>query len=137
MRHHSLRSLVGPSRRSLPFSGPRTGPRRSLATEATSLPQKDCSSITPPYDRLSRNLAAVRRILGDRPLTLAEKILYSHIHDPERTLASGGIARGETYLQLMPERVAMQDASAQMALWVALSASPRNIEVNKLPDCSS
>ncbi|KAH9846052.1 aconitate hydratase [Lenzites betulinus] len=118
MRHHSIRSLVGPSRRPLPLSSP----RRSLATEATSLPQKDCSSITPPYGKLSKNLAAVRRILGDRPLTLAEKILYSHIHDPERTLASGGIARGETYLQLIPERVAMQDASAQMALLQFMSA---------------
>ena len=87
--------------------------RRSLATEATSLLRKDCSSITPPYNKLIQNLAHVRRILGDRPLTLAEKILYSHIHEPERTLANGGIKRGETYLQLNPERVAMQDASAQ------------------------
>ncbi|KAI0335988.1 aconitate hydratase [Cubamyces sp. BRFM 1775] len=96
--------------------------RRSLATEATSLPPKDCSSITPPYQKLVRNLAQVRRILGNRPLTLAEKILYSHIHEPERTLANGGIKRGETYLQLKPERVAMQDASAQMALLQFMSA---------------
>ncbi|KAI0768450.1 aconitate hydratase [Trametes elegans] len=95
---------------------------RSLATEATSLPQKDCTSITPPYPRLETNLAAVRRLLGNRPLTLAEKILYSHIHEPERTLANGGIKRGETYLQLKPERVAMQDASAQMALLQFMSA---------------
>ncbi|KAL1952132.1 hypothetical protein VTO73DRAFT_1281 [Trametes versicolor] len=99
-----------------------SAPRRSLATEATSLPQKDCSSITPPYPRLLKNLATVSRILDNRPLTLAEKILYSHVHDPERTLASGGIKRGETYLQLMPERVAMQDASAQMALLQFMSA---------------
>jgi homoaconitase len=48
-----------------------------------------------------------------RPLTLAEKILYSHLHDPEKTLAKGDIIRGESYLLLSPERVAMQDASAQ------------------------
>ena len=88
---------------------------RSFATP-TSLPEKDCTSITPPYSQLLDNLAIVREVIGRRPLTLAEKILYSHIHEPERTLADGGIKRGETYLQLRPERVAMQDASAQMAL---------------------
>ncbi len=89
--------------------------RRSLATP-TALPEKDCTSITPPYPKLQQNLTTIRALLGDRPLTLAEKILYSHVHEPERTLANGGIKRGETYLQLSPERVAMQDASAQMAL---------------------
>ncbi|KAI0374341.1 aconitate hydratase [Pilatotrama ljubarskyi] len=120
MRHHALspRALARSTRPSphLPQQ------RRSLATEAAALPHKDCSSITPPYPKLQQNLAVVRRILGNRPLTLAEKILYSHIHDPERTLASGGIKRGDTYLQLMPERVAMQDASAQMALLQFMSA---------------
>ena len=91
--------------------------RRSLATP-TSLPEKDCTSITPPYSKLLQNLAVVRDLLGNRPLTLAEKILYSHVYNPEQTLANGGITRGETYLQLSPERVAMQDASAQMALYV-------------------
>ena len=84
---------------------------RSLATHAP-LAEKDCTSVTPPYARLLENLAHVRRQLGNRPLTLAEKILYSHLHDPEN-IGSGGIVRGETYLQFSPERVAMQDASAQ------------------------
>ena len=92
------------------------GQPRSFATHA-SLPEKDCTSITPPYQTLLQNLSTVRRILGNRPLTLAEKILYSHVYEPERTIANG-IQRGETYLQLSPERVAMQDASAQMALYV-------------------
>jgi hypothetical protein len=39
--------------------------------------------------------------------------MYSHLHDPEKTVASGEITRGESYLLLSPERVAMQDASAQ------------------------
>ncbi|OCH96568.1 aconitate hydratase [Obba rivulosa] len=93
--------------------------RRTLATHAP--PDKDCASITPPYARLLEKLAVVRKILGGRPLTLAEKILYSHIADPE-SVARGGIKRGETYLQLHPERVAMQDASAQMALLQFMSA---------------
>lgn len=91
--------------------------RRTLAT-ATSPLEKDCTSIIPPYSKLLDNLAIVRKVIGKRPLTLAEKILYSHIHEPHRTLANGDIQRGETYLQLSPERVAMQDASAQMALCV-------------------
>ena len=90
------------------------GQPRPFASHAR-LPEKDCSSITPPYPKLLQNLTTVRKILGSRPLTLAEKILYSHVYDPERTIADG-IRRGETYLQLSPERVAMQDASAQMAL---------------------
>ncbi|RKP34277.1 aconitase family-domain-containing protein, partial [Dimargaris cristalligena] len=48
-----------------------------------------------------------------RPLTLAEKILYSHLADPQGTELP---ERGVSYLKLQPDRVAMQDASAQMAL---------------------
>ena len=86
--------------------------RRCLATHAP-LPQKDCSSITPPYSALVKKLGQVRKLLNNRPLTLAEKILYSHLNDPEKSLAGGGRVRGEAYLQLSPQRVAMQDASAQ------------------------
>ncbi|KAL4268066.1 Aconitate hydratase, mitochondrial [Pleurotus pulmonarius] len=98
--------------------------RRSLATHAssTSSVQKDCTSVTPPYSSLIKNLNTVRDILGNRPLTLAEKILYSHIHAPQKSLVNGRLVRGETYLQLSPERVAMQDASAQMALLQFMSA---------------
>lgn len=85
---------------------------RSFATHATVVAEKDCTSITPPYPGLIRNLERVRKILN-RPLTLAEKILYSHVIDPEATFSRGGRIRGETYLQLRPQRVAMQDASAQ------------------------
>src|SRR5882762_4929787 len=86
--------------------------QRYLATHAP-LSEKDCSSITPPYSVLVKNLGQVRKLLKNRPLTLSEKILYSHLHDPQKCLAGGGQIRGEAYLQLSPERVAMQDASAQ------------------------
>jgi homoaconitase len=86
--------------------------RRYLATHASPA-EKDCSSITPPYSFLIKNLGRVRKLLNNRPLTLAEKILYSHLVDPEKSLAGAGKIRGEAYLQLRPERVAMQDASAQ------------------------
>ncbi|KAI4288363.1 MAG: hypothetical protein L6R35_002379, partial [Caloplaca aegaea] len=96
---------------------------RCLATEAkpTSPVQSDVSSRTPPYEKIVKNLHAVRSILGtDRRLTLAEKILYSHLDNPEDSLLShtqnGLHIRGNANLKLKPDRVAMQDASAQMAL---------------------
>lgn len=88
--------------------------KRYLATHAPTV-QKDCSSITPPYAELLQKLDRVRKLLNNRPLTLAEKILYSHLVDPERSLSRGGKIRGETHLQLSPQRVAMQDASAQLS----------------------
>jgi hypothetical protein len=60
--------------------------------------EKDCRTITPPYAKLTDNLAKVKRILDGRPLTLAEKILYSHLTNPEETIP----VRGETYLKLSP-----------------------------------
>ncbi|KAI6133232.1 hypothetical protein EDD16DRAFT_1734858 [Pisolithus croceorrhizus] len=88
--------------------------RRCLATHAPV--EKDCTSITPPYGKLLGKLELVRELLNHRPLTLAEKILYSHLIDPEKSLVGREKVRGEAYLQLNPQRVAMQDASAQMAL---------------------
>ncbi len=67
--------------------------------------------VSSVYDELARRLDSVRRRLG-RPLTLAEKILYGHLDDPEHA----DLRPGESYLQLRPDRVAMQDATAQMAL---------------------
>jgi len=62
------------------------------------------------YDTTRQSLAVIRKRL-DRPLTLAEKVLFGHLADPEEELE-----RGKAYLQLRPDRVAMQDATAQMAL---------------------
>jgi aconitate hydratase len=62
------------------------------------------------YDTSRERLAVIRQRL-DRPLTLAEKVLFGHLADPEAELD-----RGKAYLQLRPDRVAMQDATAQMAL---------------------
>ncbi|CAG8504065.1 7404_t:CDS:10 [Funneliformis mosseae] len=87
----------------------------ALMTNRPIPPVKDCAKITPPYEKLIKNLAYVqKKILKDRPLTLSEKILYAHLWNPHEY--DGGIVRGETYLKLKPDRVAMQDASAQMAI---------------------
>ena len=92
-----------------------------------------------PYEKLNKNLQVVKKRL-DRPMTLSEKILYSHLDDPAnqgmaRQCTSStwdavidlltwflcppppsDIERGISYLKLRPDRVAMQDATAQMAI---------------------
>ncbi|AQZ10570.1 ACO2 (YJL200C) [Zygosaccharomyces parabailii] len=93
--------------------------KRSLATHAKfpAVPQ-DFQSKVPPYAKLLKNLAQVKQITNDAPLTLAEKILYSHLCDPKESIVSSNLhdIRGLQYLKLNPDRVAMQDASAQMAM---------------------
>ncbi len=63
------------------------------------------------YERLSRNVEILRRRLG-RPLSYAEKILLGHLDAPERA----ELDAGQSYLDTRPDRVAMQDATAQMAV---------------------
>lgn len=79
---------------------------RSLATHAPA-PAKHYGSITPPYEHLIRQLGLARQILN-RPLTVAEKIVYAHLDNVEEGLAGGDPVRGEKYLKLRPDRVAMQ-----------------------------
>jgi aconitate hydratase len=64
------------------------------------------------YQRTAQNLAVARRRLGGRPLSLAEKVLLGHLADP----AGQELEPGKSYLALRPDRIAMQDATAQMAL---------------------
>ena len=63
------------------------------------------------YERLDRNLQTVRRSL-QRPLVLSDKILLSHLDDPTDT----NLVRGETYMQLRPDRVILQDVLGQTAM---------------------
>jgi aconitate hydratase len=67
--------------------------------------------VTLIYKRMAERIDIVRKRLG-RPLTLTEKIIAGHLDDP----ATADLRAGESYLQLRPDRVAMQDATAQMAL---------------------
>ncbi|KAL1800343.1 hypothetical protein ACET3X_000685 [Alternaria dauci] len=69
------------------------------------------------YQKMNENLEIVRGRLN-RPLTFAEKILYSHLDDPH----GQEIVRGSSYLKLRPDRVACQDATAQMAILQFMSA---------------
>jgi len=91
--------------------------RRDFATVANTpkLPfEANCASVTPPYEKLVKNLKTVRKVLDNEPLTLAEKILYSHLADAEESLAAGkGNIRGQSYLKLNPDRVAMQGITSE------------------------
>lgn len=71
----------------------------------------DLDLIKKVYGELPGKVAAARQLLG-RPMTLAEKILYAHTYSP----AKGAYERGKDYVDFAPDRVAMQDATAQMAL---------------------
>jgi len=83
-----------------------------------------------PYDKLAKNLKVVKQRLN-RPLTLSEKILYSHIDQPD----SQDIARGSSYLRLRPDRVAMQDATAQMAMLQFISSGLPRVAVPSTIHC--
>ena len=67
--------------------------------------------VAAAYARLAESVAVARRRL-DRPLTLAEKIFFGHFVDPQNQ----PLGRGEDHAELEPDRVALQDATAQMAL---------------------
>jgi len=71
----------------------------------------DLDLIKKVYSELPAKVAAARQLLG-RPMTLAEKILYAHTYNP----AAAAYTRGKDYVDFAPDRVAMQDATAQMAL---------------------
>nr|XP_022910347.1 aconitate hydratase, mitochondrial-like [Onthophagus taurus] len=83
-----------------------------------------------PYDRLVKNLQVVRKKLN-RPLSLSEKILYSHLDDP----ANQEIVKGASYLRLRPDRVAMQDATAQMAMLQFISSGLSRVAVPSTIHC--
>jgi len=83
-----------------------------------------------PYEKLVSNLEVVKQRLG-RPLTLSEKILYSHLDDP----AGQDIERGTSYLRLRPDRVAMQDATAQMAMLQFISSGLPKVAVPSTIHC--
>ncbi|KAJ3600195.1 hypothetical protein NHX12_031181 [Muraenolepis orangiensis] len=99
-----------------------TGARRLHVSAAFNAKTKVAMSRFEPdsfidYEKMQENIAIVRKRLK-RPLTLSEKIVYGHLDDP----AGQDIERGRTYLRLRPDRVAMQDATAQMAMLQFISS---------------
>src|SRR5688500_15677595 len=86
--------------------------------------------VNASYQRMRKTLEVVRQRLG-RPLTLAEKIMLGHLHDP----ANQQLDRGKAYLLLRPDRVAMQDATAQMAILQFGSAGIPRVAVPTTVHC--
>ena len=85
----------------------------------------DIDMIRKVYDRYPERVAAAREAVG-KPLTLAEKILYTHLWEGNATEAFG---RGASYVDFAPDRVAMQDATAQMALLQFMQAGKSKVAV--------
>lgn len=86
--------------------------------------------VSHAYTQMTQRLTVVRARLG-KPLTLAEKIVYSHVDDP----GSQALERGKSYLMLRPDRVAMQDATAQMALLQFMSSGLSEAAVPSTVHC--
>ncbi len=82
------------------------------------------------YGTLDERVAVGRRRLG-RALTLAEKVLINHLDDPE----TAGLDRGVSYVDLRPDRVAMQDATAQMAWLQFMTAGLEEVQVPTTTHC--
>ncbi len=85
----------------------------------------DLDMIKKVYERYPERIAAARNVVG-KPLTLAEKILYTHLWEGNATEA---YERGNSYVDFAPDRVAMQDATAQMALLQFMQAGKKKVAV--------
>jgi len=85
----------------------------------------DIDMIREVYNRYPERVAAARAAVG-KPLTLAEKILYTHLWEGN---ASEAFGRGASYVDFAPDRVAMQDATAQMALLQFMQAGKDKVAV--------
>ncbi|MBC7451466.1 MAG: aconitate hydratase [Cytophagales bacterium] len=91
----------------------------------------DLEMIKEVYSRMPQRVEAARKLLG-KPLTLTEKILYSHL---DEGLASKAYERGNSYVDFNPDRVAMQDATAQMALLQFMQAGRPKVAVPSTVHC--
>ncbi|MFL5765629.1 MAG: aconitate hydratase [Bacteroidia bacterium] len=91
----------------------------------------DIEMIRALYEKMPSKVEAARKLIG-RPLTLTEKILYSHLHADQKT---DNFKRGTSYVDFAPDRVAMQDATAQMALLQFMQAGRPKVAVPSTVHC--
>jgi len=91
----------------------------------------DLDMITKVYTNFSKKVDEARKILG-RPMTIAEKILYAHLFDQNELKT---YKRGIDYVNFAPDRVAMQDATAQMALLQFMQAGRPKVAVPSTVHC--
>ncbi|PUV25642.1 MULTISPECIES: aconitate hydratase [Sphingobacterium] len=91
----------------------------------------DVDMIKKVYSRYDERIAAARQVVN-KPLTLSEKILYAHLWDGN---ATEDYKRGVSYVDFAPDRVAMQDATAQMALLQFMQAGRPKVAVPSTVHC--
>ncbi len=91
----------------------------------------DIEMIKKVYDNMASRVDKARELVG-RPLTLSEKILYSHLWEGTPTAA---FSRGKDYVDFAPDRVACQDATAQMALLQFMHAGKKTVAVPTTVHC--
>ncbi|MDF2517939.1 MAG: aconitate hydratase [Sphingobacterium sp.] len=91
----------------------------------------DVDMIKKVYSRYDERIAAARQVVN-KPLTLSEKILYAHLWDGN---ATEEYKRGVSYVDFAPDRVAMQDATAQMALLQFMQAGRPKVAVPSTVHC--
>ena len=91
----------------------------------------DINMIKDVYGKVVERVDAARAITG-KPLTLAEKILYTHLWDGN---ASTAFVRGKDYVDFAPDRIACQDATAQMALLQFMQAGKKEVAVPTTVHC--
>lgn len=96
----------------------------------TPISKYDEITLESVYSKMAANVDIVKQRLG-RPLTLSEKVVYGHLDDPH----NADIVRGESYLKLRPDRVAMQDATAQMAMLQFISSGLPKVAVPSTIHC--
>ena len=91
----------------------------------------DIEMIKNLYAAMPAKVEAARKLLG-RPLSLSEKILFSHLHSDQKLES---FERGGSYVDFAPDRVAMQDATAQMALLQFMQAGRPKVAVPSTVHC--
>lgn len=91
----------------------------------------DIEMIREVYRNLPAKVQAARKLVG-RPLTLTEKILYAHLHADQK---AASFQRGKSYVDFSPDRVAMQDATAQMALLQFMQSGRPKVAVPSTVHC--
>ncbi len=91
----------------------------------------DIKMIKEVYKQMEMRINAARAVVGN-PLTLSEKILYSHLFEGTSSIA---YERGKSYVDFAPDRVTMQDATAQMALLQFMQAGKKQVAVPSTVHC--
>ena len=91
----------------------------------------DIEMIKKHYDQMESRIATARKLIG-RPLTASEKILYAHLWEGA---PSNAYSRGKDYVDFAPDRIACQDATAQMALLQFMQAGKSKVAVPTTVHC--